>query len=99
MSSSNADEFHTLLLGGKSLSMMEESSCRLLLLLLLVLSELFQACLSGVLSSHTTDKDAECGGCDDTGPQMPEDSDLKVPESPRRSDALRLTVAASDPDF
>ena len=51
------------LLGAPSLSMIDESSCRLLLrLLLLVLSELFQACLSWESSSHTTDKAA--------GPQM-----------------------------
>ena len=58
MSSTNADEFHMVLAADTSLSMMEDSSCLLLLLLLLVLSELFQACLSGVTSSHTTDSDA-----------------------------------------
>lgn len=100
MSSTNADEFHMLPPAGTSLSMMDDSSCLLLLLLLLVLSELFQACLSGVPSSHTTDSDAAWGGCDVTGPQIPDDSGLNVPESPRRSDApLMLTAAASDPDF
>lgn len=101
MSSTYADEFHMVLLlaPGTSLSMMDDSSCLLLLLLLLVLSELFQACLSGVPSSHTTDSEAAWGGWDVTGPQMPEESGLKVPESPRRSEALMLTAAASDPDF
>lgn len=57
MSSTNAEEFHMLLFPGISLSMMEDNSCRLLLLLLLVLSELFQACFSGVPSSQMTESE------------------------------------------
>ena len=103
MSSTKVDEFHTPLFPCTSLSMMEDNSCLLLLLLLLVLSELFQACLSGEPSSHTTDSDvtweAGGGGCDVTGPQMPDDRGLKVPESPRRSDARIVTAEESAADF